>query len=349
VKNVIAVLLIMAVPMLWVPDSFGADAPKSVDASEPAKKQTDREREFLYRAVEDLTRSQGYVQVAVRGLEKQIDAVDSFESSKREKDIGFFLEWYRAYAEWLGNNLADSEADLSRAYSDGWGAIVQPDSCYSLADGYARLSNQLEEQVSHLDKLNDRTLQQIADLRLALGYVTSVAFIEERNKEKKQSLQGNDRRKDDLYERYRDITDIDILMMQREIQNLDELQKHFLVLLEMGRMEQSWISRKTGDYDALGRLAGVVGKDAPGSIEEASNKVIKVYDSDIAYFKRMIDDISRARSRLVTVGSMRILDRMEELSEIYDQMKNRYNRHISWLAEQVGTYRADIIALQKDR
>jgi hypothetical protein len=349
VSKVIAFLFIMILPTLWVPASFGADTPKSVEASKSAQRRTERERQFLYRAVEDLNRSQGYVQATIGGLEKQIDAADILEPSRREKDVGSFLEWYRSYAEWLGNNLVDIEADLSRSYSEERGTIVQPERCYSLVDGYTRLGTQLEEQVSHLDKLNDKTLQQIAGLRLALEYVTSVAFLEERNREKKQSLQGNDQRKYERYERYKDITDIEIAMMQRELKNLDELQKHFLVLLEMGRMELSWISRKIADYDALGRLAGVVGRDAPGSIEDASNRVIKLYGSDISYFKKKADDISLSRSRVVPSGSLKSLDRVEELSENYDQMKNRYDRHISWLAEQAGAYRADIIVLRKDR
>lgn len=299
--------------------------------------------------MENLNRSQGYVQAAIAGLEKQNDAVDILEPARRGTDIGSILDWYRSYAEWLGDNLIDIEADLSTAYSDERGPFVQPERCNSLADGYARLGTQLEEQVAHLDKLNDKTLQRIADLRLAIGYVTSVAFIEERNREKKQSQQGNDRRRDERYERYKDITDIEIAMLQSELKNLDELQKQFLVVLEMGRMELSWISRKAGDYDALGRLDGVVGRDAPGSIEEASNRVINLYDADIVYFKRKADDVSRARKRVVPSGSLRTLDRMEELSENYDRMKNRYERHIAWLAEQTGAYRADITQLRKDR
>jgi len=349
VHKKIAFLFIIVVPMLWAPVSFGANTPKSADASERAQRRLERERQFLYRAVEDLSRSQGYIQAATSGMEKKIDAVDVLEFSKREKDIGSFLDWYRSYAEWLGSNLDDFEADLTRSYADEPGVIVQPERCTALVDGYTRMGTLLEEQVSHLDKLNDSALQRIAGLRLAWEYVTSAAFIEERSREKRQPLQGNYQRKTELYERYRDITDIEIAMMQREITDLDELQKHFLVLLEMGRMEQSWIIRKAGDYDALGGLARVVGRDALASIEEASNKVIKLYDSDRAYFKRKADDISRMRSRIVPTGSMKAVDRMEELSENYDRMKNRYDHHLSWLAEQAGAYRADIIELRKDK
>jgi hypothetical protein len=117
--------------------------------------------------------------------------------------------------------------------------------------------------------------------------------------------------------------------------------------MEMGRMELLWITRKTGDYEALSRLARAVGRDAPDSIEEASQRVIKIYDSDINYFKRTADDISRARSRIVPAGTLRSLDLREELSENYDQMKSRYEHHVLWLGQQAGAYRADLIELRK--
>ena len=348
-NNLIATLLIMAISAAWAPNAFGADAPKRYDASARAKSRIERERQFLYRVVEELNRSQGYVLATMRGLEKQIDAVDSIEPSRREKDIRSYLEWYQAYAEWLRNNVADFEADLSQAYSDERGAVVRLDRSYSLVDGCTQLGSQLEEQVTHVEKLSDRTEQRISGLRWALEYISSTAFLEERNRDKKQSKPGVNRRKDEMFDRYKDITDVEIAAMQLELKNLAELQKHYAVLIEMGRMELSWISRKAGDYEALSRLAGVIGRDSAVSIEEASNRMVKLYESDIASFKSKIDEISRERARIVPSGTLRTLDRMEEMSENYDRMKSRYEHHVTWLAEQAGAYRADLIELGKEK
>jgi hypothetical protein len=335
----------------WVSTVSGADAPRRVDTAERSKKRTERERQFLYRAVEELNRSQGYVLATIRGLERQIDAADVLEPSRRERDIRSFLESYQAYAEWLGSNVAAFEADLSEAYSDQHKAFVKPDRYELLIDGYARLGSQLDVQVSHLEKLNNRTAEQISGLRSALEYISSAAFLEDRNREKdkKQTQRGNDRHKNELYDRYRDITDAEIATMQLELKNLGELQKHFIVLMEMGRMELFWITRKTVDYEAISRLAKAVAMGAPGPIEEASDRMIKIYDSDVVYFKGKADDISRLRARIIPSGTMRSLDRMEEMSENYDQMKSRYEHHIVWLSEQSGAYRADLIELRKDK
>jgi hypothetical protein len=152
-----------------------------------------------------------------------------------------------------------------------------------------------------------------------------------------------------MYDRYKDITDTEIAMMQLELKSLGELQRHYAVLIEMGHLELFWIARKTGDCEMLSRLATVVGRDAPAAIEETSNRTIKLYESDIAYFKTKVDDISRARARIVPVGSMRTLDRAEEMSVNCDQMKSRFEHHITWLAEQTGAYRADVVELLKDK
>jgi hypothetical protein len=356
-------ILILAVVGACMPAASAAETSGPADAREPARRRVERERQFLYRALEELNKSQGYVKETIRSLERD-QRRDIVDPSRREKDSAGLLVWYRTYADWLAGSMADFEADLSAAYADDRGGVVRADRCYAMADGYAKLGAQLDELVVHLDKVNDRTLQRMALLRDALAYVSSSAFIEERNrdrdkdrekdKEKKQNEPGREhgkrkKEKDDLYERYKNITDIDIAMMQLELKNLDELQKHFVALIAQGRMEQAWIGRKTLDYEALGQLARYAGRDAPDAIEEASNRMIKLYESDIAYFKGKVEDLSRARAAVVPVGSLKTIDRLEELLDNYDDMKSRYEHHIAWLSEQAGAYRADIIEARRER
>src|SRR3990170_8801384 len=111
-------LLTLILFLLPVHASSGADHAQRRDASELDKKGTERERQFLYRAVEDLVKSQEYVKDTMSGLEKQIDAIELLEPSRREKDLRDFLDWYQTYADWLRSNAEDFEADLSRAYSE---------------------------------------------------------------------------------------------------------------------------------------------------------------------------------------------------------------------------------------
>ena len=206
----------------------------------------------------------------------------------------------------------------------------------------------MDEQLSYLEKLNSKTEERIKGLEAALDYVTSASFIEERKRDKNRTPPETDRRQNELYDRYKHITDSEVALMQLQLKDLGELRQHYSLLIERGRMERSWIGRKTGDGEALCWLARVVGRDAPVAITEASREMITTYESDIAYFKRTINDISRARARIVPSGSLWTLDRAEELSDAYDDMKSRYEHHIRWLAEQAGAYRADVIELRKD-
>ena len=343
------VLLLIVLFLLPIPASFGADQAQRRDASESASKRTARERQFLYRAVEDLTRSQDYVKETMSSLGKQIDAIELLEPSRRERDLRDFLDWYQTYADWLKSSEEDLEADLSRAYSGEPLRRTGPDRYAGMARGYIRLGDQLGEHMVRLEKANDRIEKRIDGLRRALEYIDSAAFREEKNRDKKQRQDDRNKRNDDLYEQYKFLTDVDILKMQQDLRSLGDQQKHLAVLIELGRMELSWLALKAEDSAALSSVARAINSDAPALIEEASFWVIKIYESDIASLRRKVEDVDRTRARLAPTGTLRTLDRIEELAGYYERMKSRYEHHISWLKEQAGAYRADLIELRKEK
>ncbi len=342
-------LLTIVLFLMPVHASYGADHAQRRDASESAKKGTAREKQFLYRAVEELNRSQEYVKDTISGLEKQIEAIELLEPSRREKDLRDLLDWYQTYADWLKSNTDDFEADLSRAYSEEPLRRTGPDRYAGMANGYARLGAQLGEQMARLEKANDRIEQRTAGLRRALEYIDSAAFREDKDRDKKQRQNDRDRRNDDLYDQYKYLSDVDIIKMQQELRNLGDQQKHLAILIELGRMEMSWLALKADDSAALSSLARAVGSDAPAPIEEACSRMVKTYESDIAYLRRKVEDVDRMRARIAPTGTLRTLDRIEELAGYYERMKSRYEHHISWLKEQIGAYRADVTELRKEK
>ena len=105
-------LLTLILFLLPIHASHGADHAQRRDASELDKKGTERERQFLYRAVEDLARAQEYVKDTMSGLGKQIDAIELLEPSRREKDLRDFLDWYQTYADWLKEQIGAYRADM---------------------------------------------------------------------------------------------------------------------------------------------------------------------------------------------------------------------------------------------
>ncbi|MDA8101158.1 MAG: hypothetical protein M0042_16185 [Nitrospiraceae bacterium] len=347
-RILLIILLTLINAAFWTPVAFGADDRLQTDGKDRAHRRLTRERLFLERADDDLTRSLRYVQEMLRGIEKQVAAVESYESTRREQDLQSFLEWYQSYAAWLGARSEDIESALLQAYSSDEAGAVRQELWISLVNGYGTYGSQLDERLARLVILNDRTQQRMSDLRRILEYVTSVAFIEARGREKQQSEPGRDRRKDEMYERYKEITDAEIVLMQRELKSLDELQKHYAVLLETGRLERAWIDRKYGDVEVMGQLAAVIGRSA-AAVEEVLNRVIRQYESDSMYFKRKIEDIARSRSRIVPSGSLASLDRTAELSDLYDRMNFRFEHHVTWLSEQIGAYRADLVEIRNNK
>jgi hypothetical protein len=182
-----------------------------------------------------------------------------------------------------------------------------------------------------------------------LEYIDSAAFREEKDRDKKQRQSDRDRRNDDLYEQYKFMTDVDILKMQQDLRSLGDQQKHLAVMIELGRMELSWLALKAEDSAALSSVARAINSEAPSLIEEAGSRVTKIYESDIASLRRKVEDVDRTRARIAPTGTLRTLGRIEELEGYYERMKSRYEHHISWLKEQIGAYRADVIGLRKEK
>ena len=137
--------------------------------------------------------------------------------------------------------------------------------------------------------------------------------------------------------------------MQLEIRSLGDMLKHFAVLLELGRMELDWLALKANDSSMLSNMANVLGAGSRTLIADACARMIKTYESDIAKIRRKAEDLDRLRRGLSRSGTLRTLDRQEELAGYYERMKNRYERHAGWLSEQLGGYRADLVELAKGK
>lgn len=329
--------------------THGSDLVAKRERLESAAKKTEREQRFLYRAVEDTNKSWEYVNDTSHELETQIDAIQLLEPVRREKDLRLILEWYRTYEDWLAENARGFEDELSRSYSREPAGFSGTDRYGKTAEGYTLFGSQLGEHLAYFQKLSARTEAQIDGLKRALDYVTSAAFLEQRNRELKQRQYETRRNDDALYARYRDITDAEIARMQLELKALDDLRNHLAVLLELGRMESNWINLKANDSTALSTLARVVNADSHAATADACTQIIKTYESDIAKLRRRAEDLDRLRKGLSRSGSLQTLDRQEELSGYYEKMKYRYERHIGWLSEQISGYRADLVELGKNK
>jgi hypothetical protein len=98
----------------------------------------------------------------------------------------------------------------------------------------------------------------------------------------------------------------------------------------------------------LHEIAGVVGGDEPGPVAYAVRGTVRTYEADRAALKRRSSEIDAKIHNITKTGTLKTLDRLEELSRYYENMKNRYERHIEWLGDRIGNYQADLIELRKE-
>jgi hypothetical protein len=119
--------------------------------------------------------------------------------------------------------------------------------------------------------------------------------------------------------------------------------------LELCRYERDWVSLKANDSAVLSNVAKVIAGDARRPLEDAFNLAMRTYESDMAYLGKKADEAYRKRAAVVRSGSLRTVDRLEDLAILHDKTRTRYEHHISWLREQVGAFRAELTLLSKEK
>jgi hypothetical protein len=124
--------------------------------------------------------------------------------------------------------------------------------------------------------------------------------------------------------------------------------KYLESLSELERYEDGWLVMKIEEFRSLQELARVIGNDEPVRLVSAVRSTIKTYEADRAALKNMSGVIDARIHDITRTGTLRMLDRQEELSRYYENMKNRYERHRDWLGTQIGSYQADLIELGKE-
>jgi len=346
VKQLLVAILILVFFGFLPPAVSEADVSKTTDTSVRAKKRADRERQFLYRSLDEVRRSHKYVLAEIHILEKYSDVVDTLEPLEKETPFRSLSKWYEAYSNLLTESAENIETDLSNAYSDEVRGSRNPEHYDVFADGYEQLGVQLAEQISHLEKRANRVGEKTAEHMSILDYISSTEFAEERLRYRKQLPPFTDSKHQDRFSLYKDITDAQVHVLKREIQHLGTLQKHYFGLIEVASLELFWMDQKIDEYAVLRQLARFVGRDITTPIAEASKQMIRLYESEISKFNRKVDEIYDVRTGTFTVGSRKALDRAERMSESYEEMRNRYEHNIKWLKEEAGTYRADLAGLE---
>jgi len=322
-----------------------ADAPgtRQQDAS---KKRVEREKTFLLRGSDDLGRSLASVGETIAVLTEQVEAAASHEPENKAKERLGLLEWYQKYADWLGGMSTEFDLEVNDFFSRQKTDTGLTSRYEELAKGFRKLSGELGGIMLKLE--GEKKKIEARMQRLNTAVMERRILVDKDDLELARELWPTYRPYDYRQAIYKDLTDTEVFYFRNELKALGEQQKYFDCLQELGKYEEEWLILKADEFTKLQELARVIGGDEPGQVVSAVRGAIKTYEAGMAALKRKSNEIDVKLHGITRAGTMKMLDRLDELSRYYENMKNRYERHSEWLGTQIGSYQADLVELGKE-
>ena len=326
--------------------AIAADPPGNI-LQESSKKRIERGKTFLLRSSDDLSRTLSFVNESIALLNEQIDAAASREPDSNPDERLALLEWYQKYADWLTGMSAELDLDVSNYFSGqkagaGWPALYD-----ELAKGCRKRAGELGATVQKLE--GDKKKIEARMQKLNTAVVERRILVDKDDLELARELWPTYRFPYDRREAtYKELSDEEVLYFRNQLRPLGEQQKYFECLAELGKYEQGWLDIKAEEFAKLSEIAEVIRGNDPNPVIYAFRGAIRTYEADIAALKRRSGELDAKIHGITRTGSLKALDRLEELSRYYEKMKNRYERHIEWLRGQIGSYQADLIEISKE-
>ncbi len=326
--------------------AIAADSPTAVPP-DSVKKRIEREKTFLLRTADELNLTLALMKETADLLIGQVEAGAGREPERKTDERLAILDWYQRYAEWLKGMSAELDQDLSSYFakqklSPGWTVRYE-----ELAKGSRELAGELDGTVRNLEGEKKKIEARMQKLNTAV--VERRVLVDKDDMELARELWPTYRVSYDRREAiYKELSEDEVLYFRNELRSLAEQQKYFECLTELGRYEQGWLDIKTEDFTKLSEMAKVIGGDDPSAVAYAFRGAIRTYEADVASLKRRSAELKAKIHGITRTGSLRTLDRLEELSLYYEQMKSRYDRYIEWLKAQIGSYQGDLIEIGKE-
>lgn len=313
-------------------------------------------KRFIARAIDDLNDSLAMADDEGGEIEKDIDAITLLESQQREKDFRSLLDWYLEYGDWLKEMIAEYEDDL-QSFSSG--AFTANEQWRKRCDVIARKFEELARQIGKKAEqylAEEKRLAGVLDRRQQLrgrfdDLEARLARIEDQLRDLQSSVsekRESERKAKKIRTEIRTVQDQLLALPQVD----EDLLKHYLVLSERGDGERAWLGLKSDEYEALLELARVIDLDPrrdAAVIETSYRRMTRVLEGEINKLKRRGDELYRKRSRIVSAGTLREVDRSQELADYYERLRGRYEARIDRLRSLIGVYDADLAEIVADK
>jgi hypothetical protein len=312
------------------------------------EQRTERVRQYIEKTIDDLNYTHSRAREDMERLGRLVDAMTPLEPLKREYDIRMLLDWYHRYS--------DGNMDMLAEYKDRLEVLmVYPGEGESLSILYAELAEKnrnfelelqgmikkFDDELQHLFRIIER--RQFLSDRLQI-LREQLSLVEDKSRQ--QLVKGKETLQSDI--KLEQIK-TEIRIVQTELVSLfdikEELLKHYVVMIELGRDEAFWLDLKMGEYALLMDASRVIESSSSSkapALAESYRRLIRGYESEIKKVNRRIEQLDRKRSRVSPAGSFRDLDRSRELAEFYLDRQQRYSDYINRLKVRIGNFEAEL-------
>jgi len=336
-------LCLVAIFLLHVPFSAAADSV----AGGGKKVVVEREKRFLQQALNEVEASRKLVQEDVSELERRIDAINILEPG-RDDALQDLLDWNNRYHDWIAGEQEEIEAALARLSAPDAVKETSVGRFDEMAATTKELAQALRDKVASYIA-EEKKLAAIIDRRRQLQ--AQMNDLEShrlrlRDAEQGRPLSEKERREEEHLRRK-------IQQLQTELATLPNIETdlllHYAVLAEQGGWECEGLNLKVEECLALFEAAALLPGGATrnsGPLVKAYQRVIRTYQGEISRLAKMNDQLDRKRSRVNPTGTLGELERSRDLTDLYDRVRQRYDRRTRELKVLIGAWEAELNELR---
>jgi hypothetical protein len=341
------ILGLMAVPLLLASSAaFATNAPVRATPKEADQKKAERKKLFLLRSVDEVNWSLFFAHEASDALTEQIRAAAGHEPEIKVNERAALLKWYHHYIDWLSGISDEIQLDI-RDYYSGKQTASWVKRSQELEKVSGKMAGELRGVVRRLEGERSRLETRMKKRRTAVA--ERRVLVNKNNLELARELWPG------AYGRpygsrkavYRKLTEEKILYLQNDLRTLEDQQKYYDVLIELGKYEQGWLNIKERDFSRLATMGRTIARNDPNGTVRAYRSAVRTYKADIAALKKTTAELEAKLNGKTETGSLKTFERLQELSHYHEMMKSRYERQIEWLNGQIESYKADFEEMGK--
>ncbi len=334
----VSLLLVLSVAAVFSTLSYA-------DPKKEKHTRTEQTRVFLVRSADEISWSLIFANEAVDVITEQIQAAAGHEPEIKVDERAALLKWHQHYRDWLGSISDDAQADLA-GYFSGKRTQSWMKRSRNLDKESRKLGGELRGTIRRMTGERNAIEARLQKIRTAVE--ERRILVNKKNLKLVRELWPGAYRKSYRPRKpfYRTLSDDNILFLQDAARSLEDQQKYYDVLIELGKYEQDWLHIMSRDFSKLAAIARAMSRHDQSGILRASKSAVRTYNADIAALMKRLTELETKLEDTQNTGSIKTYERLQEQSRYYEMLKSRYERQIEWYTGQIESYQADFDAME---